>query len=248
LKIEYKNQKMDSHIPSIHSYCDRWCERCTLTSRCRVYGQTRQARSEQQDTNSQEFWDSFADSLVRAIKIISAKADALGIDLSMSDEQGRKYQEEMEKVDEEISKKRLMPLCKQYVKQVRAFMEAWPLESIYAGYTGQQLQTLSDGYEVIMWYHFLIETKIYRALYGRLTTDAMLETEDLDSPKDSDGSAKIALISIDRSVAAWMSVYDLLPSAEDPCLSLLTLLQQIKTLTEQEFPDAYDFVRPGFDE
>ena len=24
-------------IPSIHNYCDRWCERCPFTSRCRAY-------------------------------------------------------------------------------------------------------------------------------------------------------------------------------------------------------------------
>jgi hypothetical protein len=25
------------HIPSIHNYCDRWCERCPFTLRCSVY-------------------------------------------------------------------------------------------------------------------------------------------------------------------------------------------------------------------
>ncbi|HTV00428.1 MAG TPA: hypothetical protein VMF13_07835, partial [Luteitalea sp.] len=31
---------LDGYIVGIFNYCDRWCERCPLTSRCRVFAST----------------------------------------------------------------------------------------------------------------------------------------------------------------------------------------------------------------
>ncbi len=50
----------DGFVKSIFNYCDRWCERCHLTSRCRVFAQE---RSEFPDTAAldlanEEFWRS----------------------------------------------------------------------------------------------------------------------------------------------------------------------------------------------
>ena len=34
----YINRSLNpNRIPLIHNYCDKWCERCTMTSRCAVY-------------------------------------------------------------------------------------------------------------------------------------------------------------------------------------------------------------------
>jgi len=38
-------------ISGIYNYCDRWCERCPLTSRCLVYA------TEQEDNDSPESRD-----------------------------------------------------------------------------------------------------------------------------------------------------------------------------------------------
>ncbi len=238
---------MDDHIPFVHNYCDRWCDRCTLASRCRVYEQDSRTTPEQQDISNQAFWEHIASNLTQAMEMLQEKAEEMGIDLTMSEEQEIQLQQDIEKVDEEVRQNRLSRLCKEYEKKVDAFMTSWPLEKIYAILNEQQLQIVTDCYEVIMWYDYFIEAKIHRALHGRLT-DAMLEMDDLEFPKDSDGSAKIALIAIDRSIAAWMRVYELLRSAEDECLPPLIMLQQLKKLTEQEFPNAYNFIRPGFDE
>jgi hypothetical protein len=40
----------------------------------------------------------------------------------------------------------------------------------------------------------------------------------------------------------------MLPQKEDEILQQLALLQQIKKLTEQNFPKARSFKRPGFDD
>ena len=75
-----------------------------------------------------------------------------------------------------------------------------------------------------------------------------IAVEDGEMPKDSDGSAKIAIIALERSINAWMKLYELMPATEDTALNALALLSKIKTLAVDEFPQAMQFVRPGFDE
>ena len=85
-----------------------------------------------------------------------------------------------------------------------------------------------------------------RALHGKL------EGEDWEVEngyqKDSDGSTKIALIAIERSITAWAKLYELLPLSEDVALESLALLQQLQQKAKEEFPDAMQFKRPGFDD
>ncbi|MCJ7692984.1 MAG: hypothetical protein MUO22_06165, partial [Sedimentisphaerales bacterium] len=78
------------------------------------------------------------------------------------------------------------------------------------------------------------------------------ESEELsdinDFPKDSDGSAKVALIGIDRSTSAWKILLTSFPEQEKQILYFVAMLENIKSRVETQFPHARDFVRPGFDE
>jgi hypothetical protein len=66
--------------------------------------------------------------------------------------------------------------------------------------------------------------------------------------KDSDGSAKIALIAMDRSISAWAGLREALGDDPDGILDLLAQLAAIRRETEKLFPAARAFVRAGFDE
>lgn len=65
---------------------------------------------------------------------------------------------------------------------------------------------------------------------------------------DSDGSAKVALIGMERSIGAWERLRELLPEKGDSILPMMLHLEQLRRATEQAFPNAQSFVRPGFDE
>jgi hypothetical protein len=76
-----------------------------------------------------------------------------------------------------------------------------------------------------------------------------LPEEDLkDIPSDADGSAKIALIGIDRSIAAWAVILKSMPEQEKEILDFLVQLERLRRQAEQTFPKARAFVRPGFDD
>jgi hypothetical protein len=90
----------------------------------------------------------------------------------------------------------------------------------------------------------LIPAKIYRALNGWLLTQGERE----HWPADHDGSAKVALLSIDRSRVAWIATAErgLARTTEvEPFVSELGVLADE---VERVFPHARAFVRPGFDE
>ena len=66
--------------------------------------------------------------------------------------------------------------------------------------------------------------------------------------EDGNGSAKIALIAIDRSMAAWHAMEMCLPGKSDSIAPIVADLERLRWLLEEEFPDARGFMRPGFDE
>jgi hypothetical protein len=99
---------------------------------------------------------------------------------------------------------------------------------------------------IIDWYLHFIHVKFMRAIMGKMEDDGWEEENGYQ--KDSDGSAKIALIGIDRSIEAWTTLLQLVPTLEDNIITLLALLQKSKRIAEAAFPNARNFIRPGFDE
>jgi hypothetical protein len=101
-----------------------------------------------------------------------------------------------------------------------------------------------DPQAVIIWFHTLISAKVHRALHG-LADD---RPEDRDWPPDYDGSAKVALLGIDRSHAAWLELVERgTVTTEDAALFMADLVWLGEAL-ERVFPNARAFVRPGLDE
>jgi hypothetical protein len=102
---------------------------------------------------------------------------------------------------------------------------------------------LNEALEIIRWYQFFIFAKLARGIYSRQD-----EQESAEFPKDSEGSVKIALIAIDRSLGAWRMLQLERPELSSSSMPLLAMLEKLRRQAEEEFPAARDFIRPGFDE
>jgi hypothetical protein len=94
--------------------------------------------------------------------------------------------------------------------------------------------------EIVQWYLFFISAKIHRAFYS------LDEAEKNNSQSDSNGSMKIALIAIDRSIAAWSNLID--RASFEQIRPVVAILEGLRRDCEHKFPGARDFLRPGFDE
>ena len=104
---------------------------------------------------------------------------------------------------------------------------------------------LEEALEVIRWYQYQINIKILRAIESKKNEDSL---ELNDFPKDSDGSAKVSLLGIDRSISSWNALMRHLPEQKERILSLSIHLSRLRERVESEFPNARAFIRKGFDE
>ena len=117
-------------------------------------------------------------------------------------------------------------------------------EDVRDGDSTEIVSGFGEAVEVVRWYQHLTYVKLMRAIRGEL--DERLESLD-EFSKDSDGSAKVALIAIDRSLAAWGEIRSCFPHNNNDILNILVHLEQLRRKVEKAFPDARAFIRPGFD-
>jgi hypothetical protein len=101
-----------------------------------------------------------------------------------------------------------------------------------------------EALEVVEWDSHLIGAKLHRALMGQ----DRHQTDDFDDDpvqNDWNGSAKVALISIDRSEAAWQVIAQ--ATGDAAAAGIAVALADLRSEVEHAFPLARRFKRPGFD-
>ncbi|MFN8495130.1 MAG: hypothetical protein U0350_46440 [Caldilineaceae bacterium] len=243
-------------IEGIYNWCDRWCERCPFTSRCLNYALgEEQGTTNVNDLSNEQFWQKLAEVFDLTLALLQRSVDELGLDWTTVDTDV--LMAEKHHNAERAANHALALQSDAYAEQVDAWFTAagdlfqTKSEQLAAqmriGLTNaaeNQVIVLQDAVDVIRWYQLFIHVKLQRALHGKL--DERTEC-DPEYPKDSDGSAKVALIAIDRSLAAWSVLLRAFPDHETGTLHLLAQLGQLRRAVEQEFPEARQFVRPGFD-
>lgn len=254
-----KLAKNKNFISGIYNYCDRWCERCFFTARCMNFAMIREdsADPEASDITNEKFWQSLSEIFELTQQMLEESAEELGIDLDSIDFE-ESFREESIK-DKIVQNHECCRAAKKYDEMVDGFFESEYIPSLHVvdqaeGKSAPELQkidkpdgpvSLDELVEIIYWYRHFIHVKLMRSVRGMLgDTPEILDT----FPKDSDGSAKVALIGIDRSMAAWRGLCDYFPSHRDQILVIIVHLDRLRSRVEKIFPQARNFIRPGFDE
>jgi hypothetical protein len=190
-----------------------------------------------------------------ALEMLKEAAEEHGIDLDAIDTEEARQEEERQR--EEAESHDLAKWSMEYAEIVDTWFKG---EECLFKEKGHQLirehelnlpdtnpeaeaASLQESVEVIRWYQYQIHVKMMRALMG-LERDLDLDEE---FPSDADGSAKVSLIGMDRSISAWTRLREHFPEKEDEILDVLVLLGRLRSRAEQQFPEARAFVRPGFD-
>jgi hypothetical protein len=244
----------DNHnfIDGIYNYCDRWCERCHFTTRCAVYAAEADdpdIGGASRDINNSAFWQKLSSIFAETREMISEWAEKNGVDIS---------EEALAPVEVELRKQRglsrnhpLARAAEKYGFDVQKWFEN-EFEQLHSNFddtglmdTPESSADLSDYLDIIRWYQFFIAVKLTRGLMSRIDEDEYLAQ---DEPRDADGSAKAALIGIDRSIGAWKIICDERLNSAETIRTFLFDLERLRSAAEREFPDARDFIRPGLDE
>lgn len=241
IKKSILNSFSENNIPEIYNFCDRWCEKCDFTSQCSAYliEQEISLKDHEYDINNEEYWKNLSLMFEATIELLREKMKEMNIQPSdMSNEYT---------TDERKSKEHpLLKLAGEYGKDVHNWMES-KKESLNtylaAFYENGKEHTLREAIMVITWYQYFISAKIHRALGGLLKNK-----EDETITYDMNGSAKIALIAIERSIGAWGILLQQCNKLEDDIFRFISFLNQLRVQSRHLFPDAETFIRPGFDE
>ena len=240
-------------ISGIYNYCDRWCERCPFTSRCLVYATEKEDEDEDpasRDIRNAAFWHKLASIFEQTREMITMWAEETGVDLQDVDADAAIEEHRNELKDARNDE--LAMAAEKYAWEVKKWfeeelaMQTSDDSGASATETGDEHGSIEDAMEVIRWYQFQIAAKTVRALMSR--GDEEDETNEGVSTRDSDGSAKVALIATDRSLSAWRLMLFSFPDKADSIVPLLMSLERLRQSTERAFPNAGSFIRPGFDE
>lgn len=252
-KKRFENRKaMDPRsdfIAGIHNYCDRWCEKCTMTARCSVFALEHGNTQNQRDAAAEDFWHRLSETFEDTAALLREMAEEFGID----------FDEIANAPEPESPDHHIVALqAFKYMDSVSEWFDKWEprLAELQQKQKGsRQLRLCGDEsaavetsvknyMEILLWYHTIIPSKLQRAV-----DNPMEEIEGMeDFPSDADGSAKVALISMDRSITAWTGLLHAMPEAKQEILGFLQQLERLRATTQWTFPRARGFMRPGFDE
>jgi hypothetical protein len=216
-------------VPHIYDYCDMWCGSCPATSRCLLFRieELRERRSHERRAQSLD--DEIGDGIEFAKAVAEATRTPIAeLDVHLADPATAPRAPALGHP--------LELLARHYAVQAGSFLDSTGLE-IPEQPPGAQATPLM----VIAWYHVLIAAKTYRALVS--ACDSSRDPSALRG--DASGSAKVALLGIDRSSAAFRELAE--RDADARIDGLLELLETLRTAIETRFPEARAFVRPGLD-
>jgi hypothetical protein len=224
----------DGFIVGIFNYCDRWCERCALTSHCRLFADVARA-------------DADADAHMAAVIHAPQRPE------DAPPPPPRWLEELIEKADGEVAKMTAAELAALTAEPEMPLEHAVTCERAtdycHAVYDWREANAagreagVTDPVAVATWFASMIMTKTRRALKGLAAFDG-----DREFPPDHEGSAKVALLGIDESIAAWQQLAATGRMPGTIAQGLVRELEIIRDDLERAIPCARAFVRPGFDE
>jgi hypothetical protein len=255
-QTRHRKEKSPRFISGIYNYCDRWCERCGFTAQCRNFTAVEKHFPDQasRDINNRVFWQAMHKTFQDTIKLIRKVAKKQGIDLDTIDYAST--EDDLRRNREATERHPCVRTARQYIAMADKMLEAMSgcfrekedelkmrarLEMHATDPRGEAVR-LGDALEVIRWHQHQICVKLQRAASGA-QKDPLEYCID-----DSNGSAKVALIGIDRSIAAWANLRQAFPEHGDGLLDILVHLERLRRDAEKAFPGARSFVRPGFDQ
>jgi hypothetical protein len=240
-------------IPGIYNYCDQWCERCTFTGRCMNYAmaQEEEAGDSSQDVENEAFWDKLHETFDATIARLEEVAETMDVDIDFDDEDLDEDLREQEEVRETAHSQPFSRTAMRYIDVTEQWLKS------HVGLLGDESDSpkqtdlhpardeagMRDCLEVVRWYQHQIWVKLCRAASGAIRA----RIDGLECcQEDPDGSAKVAILGIERSLAAWATLLNHFPDHEDAIFAMGTLKRLLRQ-TEAAFPNARSFRRPGFD-
>lgn len=215
-------------IPGIFNYCDQWCSACPFTARCRSFAMEAEIEAHN---------DPHMRALVELHRDREDRDRPAWMQQVIEEAERLVERGEIANVDPQPSAESHKPLewrAEAYSDNAQRWLNAQGV-----GHS----EDPSDPLAVVAWFASYIPSKLRRATVGIANDDGELS----EFPSDADGSAKAALVAIQRSHAAWSALSGAGILAPALAEHLIGDLFWLEAEIDRQFPNARAFVRPGFD-
>jgi hypothetical protein len=240
-----RDASRSTFIPGVYNYCDGWCSRCRLRTRCLTF-----AWRDQRERHGTLGDPAAASALMHELLDDQDRTDA-GLD-------GRCVAEAAEvdvrRIEAVIEVCRGLtdsdPIVRRSAEYVRLTSRA--VAALGPAFANEADASVVTAADTVAYHAVMIEAKIRRAVHG--LAQAAIEDSNAGAAErcsvqtDMNGSAKLARLLIAESRDAWAT---LLQSRIGPWEDGPALVQRLEDLDAdlaRRFPRAMDFVRPGFDD
>lgn len=253
-------------ISGIHDYCDGWCERCPLTSRCfRFAADAARADEALQtagndkpvllDGDQEEAWREIEEKFRLVSEMIECEAKERGMDLSTFS--STLLEERTEVLHQRALDHKLSLAAKRYADMADLWLERISsldsaateplieLKPAVSSEAAELIEMAADATEVILWYQHQIWVMLVRGLNP---DDEPWILEEDPIQNFANGYVKVAPLGIDRSILGWNKLLHCLPCRPAEILPHIERLDELRKMTEEQFPNARQFIRPGFDD
>jgi hypothetical protein len=247
-------------VPGIYNYCDRWCERCPFDDRCLVHHQSKRAhrRGELPADDPESLLKYLHKQLRTTVQVLRGTARHRQIEPGGLDWPDVSPSASLPTdADRTTVAGRFEPLvlaAHVYTVMVDSWMDDeadWlaarrstlrgrAAVSAKPGRFAAAARDLHESLATILWDRTLIPAKLARAMSA--------PARESELPDDAQGSAKVALLSMDRSSRCWETIRVLRSPSDGAIAALVAHLDTLRRDTERRFPGARTFKRPGFDD
>lgn len=253
--------KKSTTIPGIGDYCNEWCERCTMIRFCSSHIAPPVEDPMIREEYNIAFWQKSNIPPANLEYILERVAQKQGKQIDALAAAERVHYDLTKKAENEYINNH--PIKTMTIRYMRTggtwlhFIEKYT--GIYVGeadYLNNKIirapalireedaETFFN-LEIIEWHLYFIYSKASRALNSYFEYDGWELANGMQ--RGYDGSAKVALLSIERSIYAWINLHNLVPGCEYGIFESVAILYRLKKMLEDLSPDAMMYLRPGFD-
>jgi hypothetical protein len=216
-----------SIIHGVHHYCDEWCNRCPVTSRCLGFRCTEDFRRQRGRRGSDATFTSAEEAVTftREICLVDGSSTE-DLDAILNNPPG----ESGLNTDDPLAS-----IAWDYAVRAAFLFTERTMKLIAEG----PRKGGPDAAEVVLWYHLRIYMKVVRALVSRRRSVGGDRYEE-----DAIGCGKLTLVSIERSREALTSLRQSYGAEIDV---LIASLDELERGLEARVPRARAYVRVGID-
>ncbi|MBI5661768.1 MAG: hypothetical protein HZC46_06455 [Ignavibacterium album] len=242
----------ENFIAGIYNYCDRWCERCNYTDRCRLFRtdaekDIQHILYDEDPHDPKVFTKDIEDSLNEAMQMLMEKLKEMNID--PEDIQSEELPPEpvfesypINNLAEEFTKSMdlLDNLYNSYSEKIK--------EGLLKENLTQELREINEGLSVFGWYSPQVFVKTKRLIraheeYFGQEDEKMREIDE----EELFVTGKLLYIAVTNSLSALNNLHEHCSEFNSEILEHISLLTRINEELMKMYPEIPEYRRPYFD-